>query len=100
MSLLFIFLLSVLLLFEKKKQTKKSILLRFSRCFILLHCFYRIVQNQHDLKQVDPEDGVTVVFHVLLESNFKMEEERLHIRAGAKELGEFDINCVDLTSVG
>ena len=64
-----------------------------------MYCFYRTNQNQHALKQIDPEDGVTVVFHVLLE-NFLMEEERLHIRAGARDLGEFRINCVDLTSVG
>ena len=95
--------LSLLLLFEKKKtekkETKQSILLRFSRCFILMYCFYRTNQNQHALKQIDPEDGVTVVFHVLLEK-FLMAEERLHIRAGARDLGEFRINCVDLTSVG
>ena len=65
-----------------------------------MYCFYRTTQNQQALKQVDPEDGVTVVFHVLLESNFKMEEESLHIRAGARDLGVFNINCVDLTPVG
>ena len=97
--LLFILVLS-LLFFEKKKQTKQSILLRFSGCFIHMYCFYRTTQNQQALKQVDPEDGVTVVFHVLLEPNFKMEEGRLHIRAGARDLGLFNINCVDLTPVG
>ena len=99
--LLYILVLSLsLLFFEKKKQTKQSILLRFSRCFIHMYCFYRTTHNQQALKQVDPEDGVTVVFHVLLESYFKMEEGRLHIRAGARDLGLFNINCVDLTPVG
>ena len=68
--------------------------------FHTLYCSYSTAQNQHTLKQVDPENGVTVVFHVLLESNFKMEDESLHIRAGARDLGEFYINCVDLISVG
>lgn len=40
------------------------------------------------------------MFHVLLESNFKMEDEGLHIRAGARDLGEFKLNCVDLIAVG
>ena len=48
---------------------------------------------------VEPENGVTVVFHVLLESNFKMTEESLHIRAGARDLGQFSLNCVDLKPV-
>ncbi|XP_022806308.1 E3 ubiquitin-protein ligase rnf213-alpha-like [Stylophora pistillata] len=52
------------------------------------------------LKQVEPELGVTVVFHVLLVSNIKMEEECLHIRANGDDLGNFDINCVDLECVG
>lgn len=52
------------------------------------------------LKQVEPEAGVTVVFHVLLVSNLKMEEECLHIRAHGDDLGNFDINCVDLEFVG
>ena len=42
----------------EKKETKQIILLRFSRCFILMYCFYRTNQNQHALKQIDPEDGV------------------------------------------
>ena len=45
------------------------------------------------------EAGVTVVFHVLLVSNFKMEEECLHIRASGDDLGSFKINCVDLEFV-
>lgn len=52
------------------------------------------------MKQVEPEDGVTVVFHVLLVSNFKMEEERLHIRANGDELANFNINCVDMEQLG
>jgi len=51
-------------------------------------------------KQVEPEIGVTVVFHVLLVSNFKMEEEHLHIRAQGQDLGDFEVNCVDLKLVG
>lgn len=47
--------------------------------------------------QVDPENGVTVVFHVMLESNFKMEEESLHIRASGLDLGDFNRNCVDMS---
>ena len=47
--------------------------------------------------QVDPENGVTVVFHVMLESNFKMEDESLHIRAAGLDLGDFKINCVDMS---
>lgn len=46
--------------------------------------------------QVQPENGVTVVFHVFLVSNLKMEEERLHIRASGNDLGDFEINCVDM----
>lgn len=46
--------------------------------------------------QVQPENGVTVVFHVLLVSNLKMDEERLHIRASGKDLGDFELNCVDM----
>lgn len=61
---------------------------------------YSTAEIQHTLKPVEPGNGVTVVFHVLLESNFKMEDESLHIRAGARDLGEFYINCVDLISVG
>ncbi|PFX19442.1 E3 ubiquitin-protein ligase RNF213 [Stylophora pistillata] len=48
------------------------------------------------LKQVEPENGVTVVFHVLLVSNLKMEEEHLHIRASGEDLGDFEVNCVDM----
>lgn len=40
------------------------------------------------------------MFHVFVKSPFKMKEEGLHIRAGGKDLGEFQLNCVDLTSVG
>ncbi|XP_022800357.1 E3 ubiquitin-protein ligase rnf213-alpha-like [Stylophora pistillata] len=51
------------------------------------------------LKQVEPEVGVTVVFHVLLVANFKMEEESLHIRANGEDLGNFQLNCVDMELV-
>ena len=82
---------------EKKKIKHSATILTV---FHTLYCSYSTAQNQHTLKQVDPENGVTVVFHVLLESNLKMEDESLHIRAGARDLGEFYINCVDLISVG
>ena len=52
------------------------------------------------MKQVEPEKGVTVVFHVLLVSNFKMEDERLHIRANEDEFGNFKINCIDMEESG
>lgn len=42
---------------------------------------------------------MTVVFHVLLASNFKMAEENLFIRAYAVELGNFSENCVDMSAV-
>lgn len=48
------------------------------------------------LMQVPPENGVTVVFHVFLVSSLKMEEESLHIRAFGEDLGDFQINCVDM----
>lgn len=51
------------------------------------------------LQQVAPEAGVTVVFHVLLASNFKMTDERLFIRAGGDDLGHFRENCVDMIPV-
>lgn len=68
--------------------------------FSHLDCIHRSSQLPSNLKQVEPEKGVTVVFHVLLMSNFKMEEERLHVRAGGEDLGDFYVNCVDLTFVG
>ena len=52
------------------------------------------------LKHVKPETGVTVVFQVLLVSNFKMEEECLRIRANAEDLGSFRLNCVDMELIG
>lgn len=86
--------------YSKKETNKRKHNATIFTVFHIYVLLYRTAQNQHALKQVDPEYGVTVVFHVFLESKFKMEEERLHIRAGARELGEFNINCVDLTSVG
>ncbi|XP_022796393.1 E3 ubiquitin-protein ligase rnf213-alpha-like isoform X3 [Stylophora pistillata] len=51
------------------------------------------------LKQVEPEDGVTVIFHVVLASNLNMEEGHLHIQAEGEDLGNFKINCVDMKVV-
>jgi len=62
--------------------------------------FHRTSQPPISLEQVEPERGVTVVFHVLLVTNFNMEEERLHIRAHGEDFGDFKINCVDLNLVG
>ena len=62
--------------------------------------FYQRSTPPTSLKQVEPEAGVTVVFHVLLVSDFKMEEECLHIRADGDDLGNFGMNCVDLEFVG
>ena len=42
---------------------------------------------------------MTVVFHVLLSSNFKMTEESLFIRAYGVDLGDFEQNCVDMRTV-
>ena len=52
------------------------------------------------LEQVEQEAGVTVMFHVLLMSSFKMEGECLHIRAKGDDLGNFNLNCVDLEFLG
>ena len=59
------------------------------------HSFDR-TQPPPSLKQVNREAGVTVVFHVLLASNFKMTEESLFIRAHGVDLGDFGLNCVDM----
>ncbi|XP_022801884.1 E3 ubiquitin-protein ligase rnf213-alpha-like, partial [Stylophora pistillata] len=48
---------------------------------------------------VSPDAGLTVVFHVLLASNFKMTDERLFIRANGAALGDFQENCVDMVQV-
>ena len=60
--------------------------------------FYR-KQPPPSLQQVKPEAGVTVVFHVLLSSNFKMVEESFFIRAHGVDLGDFRQNCVDMRTV-
>ena len=52
------------------------------------------------LKQVEPDKGVTVVFHVLLVTNLTLEKDGLHIRAHGSDLGDFEVNCVDLTLIG
>ena len=36
------------------------------------------------------------MFHVLLASNFKMTDESLFVRAHGVDLGDFDLNCVDM----
>ena len=51
------------------------------------------------LMQVEPAAGVTVVFQVLLASNFKMTEENFFIRADGVDLGDFKQNCVDMREV-
>ncbi|KAL9988396.1 hypothetical protein ACROYT_G002834 [Oculina patagonica] len=51
------------------------------------------------LQQVKPEAGVTVVFHVLLASNFKMTEESFNVRAAGVDLGDFYLNCVDMREI-
>lgn len=75
---------------------------RPSRCFkIIIVCdlFSRLLPPS-TLQQVSPEAGVTVMFHVLLASNFKMAEESLFIRAYGEDLGSFQQNCVDMIEVG
>lgn len=60
--------------------------------------FHR-TQPPTSIQQVKPDAGVTVVFHVLLTSNFKMTEENLFIRAHGVDLGDFMENCVDMSAV-
>ncbi|XP_015758589.1 PREDICTED: uncharacterized protein LOC107337867 [Acropora digitifera] len=54
--------------------------------------------SHQSLLGVTSESGVTVVFHVLLVSDFKMKEENLFIRASGEELGDFHLNCVDMVA--
>ncbi|XP_020630793.1 flocculation protein FLO11-like isoform X2 [Orbicella faveolata] len=56
-------------------------------------------QPPPSLQQVKPEAGVTVVFHVLLSSNFKTTEESFFIRAHGVDLGDFRQSCVDMRTV-
>ena len=56
-------------------------------------------QQPPSLQQVKPESGVTVVFHVLLASNFNMTEESCFIRAHDVDLGAFEQNCVEMSTV-
>ena len=64
---------------------------------ILITCFYRTRQVRKSVKEVDPERGVTIVFHILLDSNFNIPgEASLHIRANGVDIGHWDVNCVDL----
>ena len=51
------------------------------------------------MKPVEPENGVTVIFHVVLSSNLNMEEEHMHIRAEGEDLGDFELNCVEMKLV-
>ena len=51
------------------------------------------------VKPVEPENGVTVIFHVVLSSNLNMEEEHMHIRAEGEDLGDFELNCVEMKLV-
>lgn len=66
---------------------------------IVFNTLFRRMQPPPSLQQVKPEAGVTVVFHVLLASNFKMKEEHLFIRAHGVDLGDFLQNCVDMSAV-
>lgn len=52
-------------------------------------------QPPPSLQQVKPEAGVTVVFHVLLASNFNMTEESFFIRAHGVDLGDFEMTAVE-----
>ena len=45
---------------------------------------------------VAPESGITVVFHVLLVSNVKMNSGNLFIRAHGEDLGDFKKNCIHM----
>ncbi|XP_020630843.1 E3 ubiquitin-protein ligase rnf213-alpha-like isoform X2 [Orbicella faveolata] len=53
-------------------------------------------QPPPSLQQVKPEAGVTVVFHVLLASNFNMTEESFFIRAHDVDLGDFEMTAVEV----
>ena len=56
--------------------------------------------TQHGkLTQVEPENGVTVIFHVMLASDLNMEEEHMHIQAEGEDLGDFKTTCVDMKLV-
>jgi len=63
------------------------------------NALFRRTQPPPSLQQVKPEAGVTVVFHVLLSSNFKTAEESFFIRAHGVDLGDFRQNCVDMRTV-
>lgn len=65
----------------------------------VFNALFRRTQRPPSLQQVKPEAGVTVVFHVLLSSNFKMTEESFFIRAHGMDLGDFKQNCVDMRTV-
>lgn len=68
-------------------------------CVNFFYLLFHRTQPPTRLQQVKPDAGVTVVFHVLLASNFKMTEENLSIRAHGVDLGEFRENCVDMRVV-
>lgn len=67
---------------------------------IVFNTLFRRMQPPPSLQQVKPEAGVTVIFHVLLASNFKMTEESFGIRAHGADLGDFVLNCIDMTAAG
>lgn len=72
--------------------------------FVINFCYYFFSLSFHrvqlpSLQQVELEAGVTVVFHVLLASNFKMTEESFFIRANGVDLGNFEQNCVNMSAV-
>ena len=67
--------------------THRNLLPAWCFCF----CFFLYFR-----RGVAPESGLTVVFHVLLVSNFKMKEGNLFIRAHGEDLGDFELNCVDM----
>lgn len=80
-------------------KNKKAAYNKDHQSIILIFSLERSTPST-SFKQVEPEAGITVVFHVLLASNFKMEGEYLHIRANGDDLGNFNLNCVDLEFVG
>ena len=54
------------------------------------------------LQLIDPEQGVTVVFQVLVSPSFLQDQEKgnVIIRAGGQDLGHWRLSCVDMHPVG
>ena len=69
---------------------------KFPSLVIYFYQSFCRTQPTSSIQQVKPEAGVTVVFHVLLASNFRMTEENFFIRAHGADLGDFQENCVDM----